>query len=584
MIEQLRELSVFVSKRRKNQLAGLIVLGFVGGLAEIASVGMVVPFLAALLDPASFSQFRFLNTDWAVSRLTQYEWGVLLTTLFCAMVLVSGILRLLVLYANNRFCFALGHDLVMQAYSGTIHESYATHAQRNSSMVANVLTTSINEVIFYVILPCLTMISAGVIIIAISIAMVIMVPGYAMFSLALLAVIYVALTVVLRSKLQLNSTLITASQMRSQKLIQESLTGIREIAVDAAQATFISYFQANDKKMRTAQYQNQFMGQSPRFFLEMMGTLVIAGLAFVMVTSQQKGAGAAISVLAVMAIGLQRLLPVAQSFYQSWTSLQGAKSSLAETLKLLGQSSKNVPSEPETELTEMRTSVSLMNVGFQYPGRDAQTLSNINLSIPKGMAVGVIGKTGVGKSTLIDIILGLQLPTNGVVAVDGVPLTHAVMASWRRQVAHVPQSIFLLDASISENVAFGATLGAIDQERVIEMCRQVGLDTFIQALPDAYDCTVGERGVQLSGGQRQRLAIARALYKRASVLVFDEATSALDVQTEKDIVSLLYSYRPALTMIFVAHRLATVERCDILIELTSDGMVVHDNAGKFGHE
>ncbi len=580
MIEQLRELNKYLPRKRKSQFVFLALLSLLGGFAEIASVGMVVPFLAALLDPARFAPFAFANSNWAISRLTQYEWAVLITVLFCVMVLISGLLRMLVLYANNRFCFALGHDLSLLAYRNTMHEAYAIHTQRNSSKVINVLTTSINEVIFYVILPCLTMFSSGMIMIAISAVLIVVVPAYALGSLVLLAAIYIALTLSLRAKLQKNSSLITVSQVGSQKLIQESLMGIREIVVDEAQETFISYFQEYDKKMRTAQYQNQFMGQGPRFFLEMMGMLLIAGLAFVMVTAMKTGVGATISVLAVMAIGLQRLLPVAQSFYQSWTSLQGAKSSLDDTLHLLRESSASVSRKSETELLAMGASVSLVNVSFKYPGRETETLSNVNLTIPKGAAVGIVGKTGAGKSTLIDIILGLQLPIAGFVTIDGAVLTPVGMASWRRQVAHVPQSIFLLDASISENVAFGVASSAIDHGRVVEICQQVGLDTFIQALPDAYACAVGERGVQMSGGQRQRLAIARALYKDASVLVFDEATSALDVKTEQDIVDLLYSYRPGLTMIFVAHRLSTIERCDMLVELIDGKLVVSNNMAK----
>jgi ATP-binding cassette, subfamily B, bacterial PglK len=583
MIEQLLELTKYLPTHRKRQFVALTILSLVGGFAEIASVGMVVPFLAALLDPGRLTRLGFVSSVFVNQYLTPQQWVIWLTALFCAVVLVSGVLRLIVLYANNRFCFGLGHDLTSLAYGNTIHQSYSTHTQRNSSQVINVLTTSVNEVIFYVILPCLTMINAGVIMIAISVAMVVLVPGYALISLMLLALVYIALTLSLRSRLQRNSELITRHQIRSQKLIQESLMGIREIVIDSAHQKFTSLFDATDKKIRVAQYQNQFMGQSPRFFLEMMGTLVIAGLAFVTVVKQQAGVGAAMSVLAVMAIGLQRVLPVAQSFYQSWTSLQGARASLEETLSLLRQSSRNLSVVSEPRLLPMEKAIALIDVSFKYPDRDSETLVNINIAIPRGSTVGIIGKTGVGKSTLIDIILGLQMPSSGVVAIDGKPLTQKIMAGWRHQVAHVPQSIFLLDASIAENIAFGVSIDRIDHARVIEACKQVGLDKFIQTLPNSYDCTVGERGVQMSGGQRQRLAIARALYKDASVLVLDEATSALDVQTEQEIISTLYSYRPGLTIIFVAHRLASLERCDMLAELSNGRLFVKSSVEELKH-
>jgi ABC-type multidrug transport system fused ATPase/permease subunit len=279
------------------------------------------------------------------------------------------------------------------------------------------------------------------------------------------------------------------------------------------------------------------------------------------------GLAGALPVLRALALGAQRLLPLMQLIYTGRTQLVGNRQVLQEVLDLL---EAPIPEEylPDTprEPVPFEKSIALKNVWFAYDSA-TPVLRNLNFTIRKGAKVGFIGKTGSGKSTTIDLIMGLLEPTKGSVQIDGKALNARTRRGWQQQIAHVPQAIFLSDSSIAENIAFGVDREKVDMDRVREAARKAALAVFSEAMPQQYDTAVGERGVRLSGGQRQRIGIARALYKRASVLVFDEATSALDNQTESAVMEAIAALGRDLTVILIAHRLSTVAVCDEVIRL-----------------
>jgi ATP-binding cassette subfamily B protein len=270
-----------------------------------------------------------------------------------------------------------------------------------------------------------------------------------------------------------------------------------------------------------------------------------------------------------MALGAQRLLPILQILYSSASSLRGGYASLLDIISLLDQSPQTHIIEKDTQLMKLSQKISVENLTFRYSPSSPKVLDDVSFSIPKGSTIGIIGSTGSGKSTLIDILMGLLQPVYGNFKVDNSVITELNRHSWQSIIAHVPQSIFLIDGSIKENIALGVPRHRIDNELVKESARQAQIHETILTWDDQYDTLVGERGVRISGGQRQRIAIARALYKKASVIIFDEATSALDNETESAVMQSIEGLNKDLTIIIVAHRLTTLKNCSNIIELSN---------------
>jgi ATP-binding cassette subfamily B protein len=305
--------------------------------------------------------------------------------------------------------------------------------------------------------------------------------------------------------------------------------------------------------------------------------LVAIALLGVLLVQQQGSGGAVIPLLGALALGAQRLLPVLQQVYANWTSLKGFNADLVGVLALLNQ--QMPPQVQVAEPLSLREDIRLEGVHFRYGPEQPEVLRGLDLEIRRGERIGLIGSTGSGKSTTVDLLMGLLAPTAGRVLVDGVDLHDPAhperLAAWRASIAHVPQSIYLADSSIAENIAFGVPRQQIDLVRLQQAATHAQIASFIDASPDGFDTFVGERGIRLSGGQRQRIGIARALYKQAQVLVFDEATSALDTGTEEAVMTAMNVLSQSLTLIMIAHRLSTVQDCDRVI-LLAEGRVSSD--------
>jgi ATP-binding cassette subfamily B protein len=304
--------------------------------------------------------------------------------------------------------------------------------------------------------------------------------------------------------------------------------------------------------------------------------VLIALLAYVL-SQQADGIAKALPILAALAVGLQRLLPALQQAYQAWSTIHGAQASLQDALELLDQPLPDYAEEPPATPLPFQHQISLKQLSFRYGPQTPWVLKNIDLVITKGSCVGIIGTTGSGKSTLLDIIMGLLPPTEGSINIDGQPISMRNLRAWRTHIAHVPQTVFLADGSINENIAFGVPKDQIEFQRVRQAARQAQIADIIEAWPLQYQTVVGERGVQLSGGQRQRIGIARALYKRANVIIFDEATSALDNETEEAVLQAIELLSKDLTILIIAHRLTTVRKCTQIIKLDRGVFMENDS-------
>ncbi|MDQ7969615.1 MAG: ATP-binding cassette domain-containing protein, partial [Oxalicibacterium faecigallinarum] len=344
------------------------------------------------------------------------------------------------------------------------------------------------------------------------------------------------------------------------------------VLLDGTQKLYCDVYQEADRPLRRGQGNNIFIAGSPRFAMEALGLVMIAVFAFFL-SKQADGISAALPMLGALALGAQRLLPVLQQGYSAWATIIGAEASLADTIDLLEQPIQSEMLQPSPAPLPFSSAIDFDRVSFRYSEEGPWVLSNLSLNIRKGSRIGLVGSTGSGKSTTLDILMGLLSPTEGQLMVDGLPVQGDRLRAWQRTIAHVPQSIYLSDSSFTENIAFGVPAEQIDHERVKLAARQAQIADFIESCPQGYQTPVGERGTRLSGGQRQRVGIARALYKQASVLIFDEATSALDNVTENSLMESIGSLNRDLTILLIAHRLTTVRQCDIVIEMKNG--VVH---------
>jgi ATP-binding cassette subfamily B protein len=571
--------------RRRLQLLALLALTLLASLAEVFSIGAVLPFLGVLTVPEKVYTHAYAQPLIAHLGITTPQ-GLLLpaTVLFCAAALMSAAIRILAIWLRTRMTFATGADLSVEVYRRTLYQPYAVHLARNSSEVIDAVSGKVNTVIFNVLGPLLILGSNALMLGVILVALLLYKPVVALATFAGFGLIYLVIYRVSRAHLRANSQRVAIESTRRIKSLQEGLGGIRDVLLDHSQAVYCAEYRNADRRMRRAQAHNAVTGEAPRFAIEALGVCFIAGLAFTL-ARQPEGFSAALPVVGALSIAAQRMLPLLQQVYHALTSLSGSERSLHDTLALLEQPMPDAGADAPGQRVPFEHTLECIGVSYRYRPDRPWSLRGLNLRIAKGSRVGFIGATGSGKSTLLDIVMGLLQPVEGTLRVDGLPITATNARLWQRRIAHVPQTIYLSDASIAENIAFGVPPEDIDMARVRHAAAQAQMAQTIQGWPQGYETFVGERGVRLSGGQRQRIGIARALYKQADVLVLDEATSALDHQTERAVMAAIDGLGRELTILVVAHRLTTLGGCDQIVELC-DGQMrrVSDGAALSAHE
>jgi ABC-type multidrug transport system fused ATPase/permease subunit len=569
----LRDLFRHLPQRRRWQAMVVLGLMLVGALAEVLTLGAILPFLAVVADPRAAERVPLLGRAMRVAGLQpgpDLLWT--LAGIFCAVAIAAACVRIVLAWATQKFVFRLGYDLGVAVYRRILFQPYSYHVARNSSEVlANI--TRVQQVVTGVLLPLMLGISSAVIALSIFTGLLLVNWRVALASGVGFGFIYLLVSVFTRSRLRANSRIISDAQRGRIQSVQEGVGGIRDVLIDHAQHIYLTKFAAVDTRLRDAQAANALIAASPRFVIEGMGMVMIVALALVL-SRQPGGLMAQLPVLGALALGAQRMLPTLQLIYNGWTQIMGNHQALVDIVDLLEQ-----PIAPELLLREHAAplpfahALTLTDVSFRYGEDLPWVLRDVDMTIPKGARVGFVGKTGSGKSTALDLVMGLLQPTAGTIGIDGTPVTLANLGSWQEQIAHVPQHIYLSDASIRDNIAFGVTADRIDEARIHEAARKADILEFIEKLPDGFNTMVGERGVRLSGGQRQRIGIARALYKRSSLLVFDEATSALDDATEASVMSSIYRLGRDLTVILIAHRLSTLRECDVIFRLEGGRLV-----------
>ncbi|PCJ59310.1 MAG: ABC transporter ATP-binding protein [Planctomycetota bacterium] len=557
-----------ISSRRKKQFFQLLILMLFASFSEILSIGSVIPFLAVLTSPEMVFKHEYIQPIIKSVGITKPDQLLLPLTLgFCGAIIVTAGMRLLLVWASIRLSFASGADLSFNIYNRTLYQPYSVHCSQNSSEVINGITMKTNSAIG-IISNVINIISSVVMLVAILLTLFLIAPYVAFFTFGVFGLMYGLVIVFTRKKLALASIVHARESSQIIKILQEGLGGIRDVLIDGSQKVYSQIFVKSDQAYRRAQASITFVGICPRQIMEAIGMLLIAGLAYVLIL-QPGGIVTAIPILGALAIGAQRMLPVLQQAYAGWSGIVGYQSALLDIINLLEQPMPNYLNNPNTGSIKFEKSICLKNLDFRYNSESPDVLKNINLIISKGDRIGFIGTTGSGKSTLLDIVMGLLVPTKGDLIIDDQVITTENHRDWQVHIAHVPQAIFLSDSSIAENIAFGVPKEDINIEKVEEAAMQAQINETIDTWPLKYQTLVGERGVRLSGGQRQRIGIARALYKKADVIIFDEATSALDNDTEEIVMRAIESLSPNITILIIAHRITTLKNCTKIVDINN---------------
>ncbi|WP_261890607.1 ABC transporter ATP-binding protein [Acaryochloris marina] len=566
----------YLSRRRRLELLLFQILSILSSFLEIGSLGSLYPFLQAVLNPKKVIESLPIGFS-GLSRIHENNIILFIGIIFLVIVVTSTVVRIYTIWVQQKLTANIAADLSTRSFDNLLRRPYIWHITHNSSEVITRLTEDVNQV-RTVILSGLNIILSSLVVLSLGLTLVWISPHITLLATFILGSSYIIIYRLTRGTFYREGKERIESHQRSIKTLQESLGGIRDILLDDSQSVFLNEYSQSVKISRKAVARINFKAQIPRYLIEGITILLISGLVFFLVL-QGKNISNIIPVLGSFTLGAYKILQPLQNVFVALASIKSNSSSIERLLPYLegAEHRKNldllIPTKNEDLILEK--SIELRDVWFRYQSAGDWVIKDLNLSIPIGNRVGFVGPTGSGKSTTVDLIMGLLKPSEGSLFLDGYNASEDIdlMKAWRHYIAHVPQYIYLSDASFAENIAFGVPIQEIDLLRVKESAQKAQISSFIEDQSLGYFETIGERGIGLSGGQRQRIGIARALYKGARVLLLDEATSALDNKTEREFISTLLSDNDNLTIIMIAHRLSTVEKCDLIYEFSFGKMV-----------
>ena len=561
--------------RRILQIIMVATLMIASVAAEMLSIGAIVPFVRIIIEGDGSSLDVDLNIFWIDSFSVQAN---VFIAVFVLLIVCSAALRLFVLWASTKLSVSLGIQLRKRLYTTAVNWPYEKHLLQNSSSVISIVNEKAIYTIRCAILQVLVLTNSLILSFAIVAVLFLIDPFISVISLAVLGASYILIAVIARAILRKNGKILAENMPINIKYVQEGLGGIRDLIMSGNKEFYVGKFLNSAILTQKATAQNVFLTGVPRPLIEVIAIILITAIALYLKSSSVDG-GVLLATIATLAFGTQRLIPALQQAFSSWSEIQGSLHTVGEVVSFLstaGEIDVDIKSSPV--FFEKR--LVARNVAFKYALSPELVLNNISFQINKGERIGITGKTGSGKTTLVDLIMGLLSPSEGLFEVDDLEITPTVSAQWAKLITHVPQSIFLSEASIAENIAFGVESKDIDLERVIKAAKAAQIYSFIESLPHRFESTVGERGMRLSGGQQQRIGIARAIYRMAPVIILDEATSALDEKTEDAVMTAIGQFDSNVTVIMIAHRLSTLTHCDRIFDVSEAGKLIVRNVVK----
>ncbi len=569
----LRSLWRKLKKRRKVQIIASIFLILISGISEMVSLGLIVPFLTVLIDPKLLYDNSFVSTTFSLINLDKVgDQRLLFTFLFAISSILSNAIRLFNIWVITYLSQKIGNDLSTEALYRTLRQPYSVHINRNSNIIIAGLTHHVLQTIVAINFS-LQLIAALIILICLMFTLIAFDPSIAILSILMFTLAYIFFGFRFKKRLSNNSQKITKITKNILKVLQESLGSIRDIIINNKTQYFYRLHNKYDRNLRLLNAENIFITSIPRYSMEAFGICFICFISYLMTINinSEKDINI-IPMLGILAFSSQRILPALYQVFKSWSALQIAKDSVIQLMKLLEQpiKKKKLISDKKLLFTKQ---IEFRGVSFKYNNESKLILKDINFTIKKGSRIGIIGETGSGKSTTVDLLMGLLSPTYGSILVDNKELHKGededIFYQWRNNIAHVPQEIYISDSSFAENIAFGFDLEYINMERVKKSAKLAKISDYIESTPNKYKTLLGERGTKLSGGQLQRIGIARSLYLDREILVLDEATSSLDTITEENIMQSLKTLSNDITIIMISHRLSTLNQCDKIFSINN---------------
>jgi len=573
LIKVLRQLSYLFNRREQWQLAMLSVGLVLRAGVEVIGVGSIAPFMSVVADPSIVHRSQWLK--WAYQFLGFTSLAAFLTAMglvVIAMLAVSNSVGFLTTWGINRFSWGMHHRLSSRLLRGYLSQPYSFFVQQNSASLGTKILSETQSVITGILVPALNVTARLLVVLSITGLLLALNLLLGIVILSVLGGAYGLFYALVKAKQRrLGRVRIDANRLRY-KVAGEAFGGIKDVKVLQREASFVSRFAPPSRDFSRATASNSAIAQLPRYVFE---TLVFGGFVAVVLYYLQgpEDMARVLPLISLYAFAGYRLMPELNQLLTGLMAIrfnQAALDDLVEDLRRFPPPTVSTASLPNP--LPFREMICFESVSFRYPSAPSAALNRISLTIPRNQTIGLVGASGAGKTTLVDLLLGLYEPGGGQILIDGVPLTTDTIPHWQRNIGYVPQHIFLCDDAISANIAFGVSPQEVDRERVERAARIAHLHDFVLTLPDRYETVVGERGVRLSGGQRQRIGIARALYHNPEVLVLDEATSALDGATEGAVMDALRELAGQKTIVVIAHRLGTVESCDCIYML-EDGRV-----------
>ena len=573
MIATYKKLLEIMTPAERKRFWMLVGITFCLAAVEAASVISILPFLHLLSNPDLIETNRILawiNDALGFETRSQF--------LFAAgaaifVITVTGLLmKMATIWITSRFALMRAYSFSSRLLTGYLHQPYEWFLSRHSSDLGNAILSEVDQVVSFSLLPAMRIIPETFTVILLIISLCLLEPWVALGGAALLGGSYGLVYLVVRNLLtRLGQVRLEANRQRFHS-VQEATGGVKELKIIGLEEAYLSRFRTAALRMARVQTRTQILGETPRYALEAIAFGGMILLILIMLLQRGGDIGALIPTLGVIAAVGLRLIPALQILYRRGANLRQSRPTLDRIHgDMTGLDKVHATQRARREALPplpLGTRLELRDVRYAYPGTDRSALQGLDLVIDAKTTVGIVGGTGAGKTTLVDIMLGLLDPSEGEMIVDGERITPENRRAWQKTLGYVPQTIFLSDGSVAENIAFGIPPDEIDRAAVERAARIAALHDFVvDEMPEGYDTTVGERGVRLSGGQRQRVGIARALYHDPAMLILDEATSALDTVTERAVMEAVHNIAGTKTIVMIAHRLSTVRDCDTIFLL-----------------